>query len=305
LEKRFGSWIGSTGYVATRSVNQLAALEQNWSYLGEGNTGRRINQKFPGRTVGTVLFGSLGTPKYDSLQSKLERRFSNGYQLNFAWTWAHARGYTSEDSGAGTNTFRVPWLYDRMYGRLPQDIRQNFQFSGIAESPFGNGKKFLSGGGPAAMILGGWQFNHMLSWYSGQPFTVSSSNDISAAGSGQVADCIGTPEKLGFHGDEGLFYDRSAFVRPPSDRFGTCGINNLSGAPLFNLDLGLFRKFQVTERLDIQFRAEMFNATNTPHFNTPQGNVTSGSFMKLTGIKNVGREGIDQRLFRFGLRIGW
>jgi hypothetical protein len=49
----------------------------------------------------------------------------------------------------------------------------------------------------------------------------------------------------------------------------------------------------------------MFNLTNTPHFNTPEGNVTSANFMKLTAIKNTGREGIDQRFFRFGLRIGW
>ena len=72
-----------------------------------------------------------------------------------------------------------------------------------------------------------------------------------------------------------------------------------------NLDLGLFREFSVTERVKIQFRAEGFNFTNTPHFNTPEGNVTSSNFMKLTGIKNTGREGIDQRFFRFGLRLGW
>ena len=305
IEKRFGSWIGSTGYVATRSVNQLAALDQNWGPVGEGNAGRQLNKRFPGRTVDTFLFGSLGTPKYDSLQSKLERRFANGFQVNLAHTWGHSRGFTAEETGAGTNRFRVPWEYDRMYGRTGQDIRHNFQFSSIAESPFGRGKKYFSDGGVAAAILGGWQFNHLLSWYSGQPFNVTSANDISAAGSEQVADCIGTPEKLGFHGDEGPFYDISAFARPPSDRFGTCGVNVLSGAPLFNVDVGLFRKFQVTERLDIQFRAEMFNLTNTPHFNTPEGNVTSANFMKLTAIKNTGREGIDQRFFRFGLRIGW
>ena len=305
MEKRFGSWIGSAGYVATRSVNQLASLEQNWSYLGTGNAGRQLNQKFPGRTASTALHGSLGTPKYDSLQSKLERRFSNGYQVNFAYTWSQARGFTSEDSGAGTNIFRIPSDYNRMYGRLGQDITHNFQFSSIAESPFGKGKKYFSDGGVAGVVLGGWQFNHLMSLYSGQPFTVTSANDISAAESSQVADCIGTPEKLGFHGDEGKYYDISAFARPPSTRFGTCGVNNLSGAPLFNLDLGLFRKFQVTERFNVQVRAELFNATNTPHFNTPNGNVTSGDFMKLTGIKNVGREGIDQRFLRVGIRLGW
>ena len=82
-------------------------------------------------------------------------------------------------------------------------------------------------------------------------------------------------------------------------------MNTLPGPGVFNADLGLFRKFQVTERVDVQFRAEMFNVPNTPHFGNPTGDVTSGSFMQVTGIRDTGREGIDQRTFRFGLRIGW
>ena len=82
-------------------------------------------------------------------------------------------------------------------------------------------------------------------------------------------------------------------------------MNTLAGPGVFNLDFGLFRKFDVTEKVDVQFRAEMFNVTNTPHFSNPTGNVTSGNFMLATGIRNTGREGIDQRFFRFGLRIGW
>jgi hypothetical protein len=100
LEKRFGSWITSTGYVATRSVNQLAGLEQNWSPIDGGNAGRVLSQTL-GRTVGTRLYGSLGTPKYDALQMKADRRFADGYQLGAAFTWSHARGYSDEDSGDG------------------------------------------------------------------------------------------------------------------------------------------------------------------------------------------------------------
>ena len=107
LEQRLGNWIASAGYVATRSVNQLAGLEQNWGDIGEGGAGRKLNKKF-GRSAGTTLFGSLGTAKYDSLQAKLQRRFSQGLQLNLAWTWAHGRGYTGEDSGSGIGTFRIP-----------------------------------------------------------------------------------------------------------------------------------------------------------------------------------------------------
>jgi len=120
-----------------------------------------------------------------------------------------------------------------------------------------------------------------------------------------VADCIGTPERLGITGGSGQFYSSSAFALPASGRFGTCGLNNLSGPSLFNLDFGLFRKFQLSERVDLQFRAEGFNMTNTPHFSNPNGDVSSANFMLATGIRNTGRDGIDERTFRFGLRLGW
>ena len=133
----------SVGYVATRSVNQLVRFEQNWGPIGEGNAGRVLNQRF-GRTAGALNHGSLGTPKYDSLQAKLDRRYSNGIQLGFGYTWGHARAFTSEDSGAGTNRFAIPEFYHRMYGRANQDIRHNFQMTGIYETPFGRGKRWAT-----------------------------------------------------------------------------------------------------------------------------------------------------------------
>jgi len=307
VEHRFpGNWIGNVGYVATRSTNQLARLERNWGQIGFGNAGRQLNTDvFDNKTVAVRNHGSLGTPKYDSLQAKLEHRFSNGFQMNFAYTWAHTRAYTNEDSGAGTQGFGIPWLYHRNYGPADQDIRHNFQMNGVYESPFGKGKKWVTSG-PGAWILGGWQFNNLMSLYTGQPFTVSGNGgDLNAPGSGQVADCIGEPNKIGIVGGSGQFYDPGAFAQPEGARFGTCGVNTLPGPGVFNMDIGLFRKFQVNERVDLQFRAEMFNVTNTPHFSNPQGNVTSGSFMLATGIRNTGREGIDQRFFRFGLRLGF
>ena len=98
-------------------------------------------------------------------------------------------------------------------------------------------------------------------------------------------------------------------------RFGTSGFNNLRGPQLVNLDLGLFRQFRFTERVSMQFRAEAFNATNTPHFSNPSSNISNlrlnpdGTFQQgvfeVTGVTGTGREGIDERVFRFGLRIGF
>jgi hypothetical protein len=306
LEKRFASWITSAGYVATRSVNPLVNMEQNWSPIDGGNALRQLNQKF-GRTAGTALHGSLGTAKYDSLQMRADRRFAGDYQLGFAYTWGHGSGYTGEDSGSGPNRIGIPYYYDRNYGRLGQDRRHNFQMNFIAELPFGRGKRWAQEGA-LNHLLGGWQFNGLMSRYTGRPFTVTDSDStLNAPGSSQFGDCIGEPNVLGETGAGSHYYDISAFARIPSAerRLGTCGVNSLSGPALFSMDLGLFRKFQVTEHVDIQFRAEMFNMSNTPHFSTPTSGVNSGSFMQVNSIDNTGREGIDERTFRFGLRLGF
>ena len=108
-------------------------------------------------------------------------------------------------------------------------------------------------------------------------------------------------------------------------RYGTVGFNTLRSPGTVNLDMGLFREFRITEGIKLQFRAEAFNATNTPHFNAPGNNVSSPSrdaagnilldavtglprlngFMEITGTRQFGREGIDERVFRFGLRLGF
>ncbi|MDE0104810.1 MAG: TonB-dependent receptor [Bryobacterales bacterium] len=304
LERRFGDWIATAGYVATRSVNQLAGLEQNWGDIGEGNAGRQLVKKF-GRAAGTTLFGSLGTAKYDSLQTKLQRRFRNGFQMNLAYTWAHGRGFTDEDSGDGPGFFRIPRLYHRTYGDLNQDIRHNFQMTAIYELPFGPGKSMLTNS-PLGKILGGWQFNGLWSSYTGTPFSVlANSGDLNAAGSSQIADCLSEPNYVK-QGGNALWIDPGAFAQPTGPRFGTCGPNNVRGPGLVNIDLGVFRKFQITEKMNLEFRAEGFNMSNTPHFERPNGrNVRSGNFMILNRIRNTGREGIDERFFRVGLRLGW
>jgi len=68
----------------------------------------------------------------------------------------------------------------------------------------------------------------------------------------------------------------------------------------------IFGKLQISEGMTLQFRAEGLNMTNTPHFERPNSrNVNSGTFMVLNRIRNTGRERIDERFFRIGLRLGW
>jgi hypothetical protein len=69
---------------------------------------------------------------------------------------------------------------------------------------------------------------------------------------------------------------------------------------------GLFRDFRVTEQLHMQFRAEVLNFSNTPHFANPRSDKSGDRFMIIDSIVNSGREPAgDERPFRFGLRLSF
>ena len=304
LEKQWGDWIATAGYVATRSTRQSSRIEANWGEIGEGNAGRVLRQRY-GRTANTLFWGTIGTPMYDALQVKVVRRSRSGHTFNLAYTWAHGRGYTSESSTAQPRV-RHPDYYWKNRGPLNGDRRHNLVMTNVYQLPFGKGQRFAQSGVPAA-ILGGWQINALASLYTGRPLTpTAGSGSLNSVGSGQFADCLAAPIKLG--SPDG-WWDPSTFEDPnvagDTPRFGTCGSNVLRGPGLINVDMGVFRKFQPTEKLSVQFRAEAFNVSNTPHFGNPSSNVASSAFGVVGGMANTGRDGNDQRFFRVGFRIAF
>jgi opacity protein-like surface antigen len=100
-------------------------------------------------------------------------------------------------------------------------------------------------------------------------------------------------------GAAGVWFDTTAFAQVTQPRFGTAGWNLLRGPGYGNWDFGVFRRFQITERYDLQFRMESFNFTNTPHFSNPNGDTNNST--------NYGRVlgAFGERQFRFGLRLGF
>jgi hypothetical protein len=305
LQKKFGGWVGEAAYVATRAVNQLGNLNRNAGDVGGGNPSRPLARLF-GRNANTIQVTGLGTYTYDSLQSKLERRFSNGFQALFAYTFSKNMGTAGNINSDGGPRIHLPQYFHLNRAVSDLNIPHNFQFSGIYELPFGKGKKFASSG-PASWFLGGWQVNALLSAMSGQPFSVTApGTDLNAPGNAQRADLLKpNVEKIGGVGPGQVWFDRSAFGQVREARFGTAGWNILQSPGIINLDGSLFRSFRVTERVNIQFRAEAFNLTNTPHFNAPVADVANSRFMEITSVRGTGREGIDERMLRFGLRIGF
>jgi hypothetical protein len=306
------------GYVATRQVRQFGFLDLNaGQVIGAGDSGRPLLQRF-GRTATTIqYYYPIGTGQYNGLQTTLERRFSRTLALAIHYTWSKAEGVT--DGSEQQPSVQAIRYYGLNRSVTTYDRTQNFAVSNVWELPFGKGRKWMNHGGALSAIAGGWQINNVISMMTGTPFTVSSSGaSLDMPGSSQRADQVKPlVAKLGNVGTAGAFFDPLAFATVTQPRFGTAGFLSMRGPGLINWDFSLFREVAFLERFKVQFRAEAFNFTNTPHFANPGTNVSNmtlnsdGSVRALNGYAQVmnvislGREGFDERQFRFGLRFSF
>lgn len=303
-------FVGQVAYVGTRGIRQQAYQELNWAEPGAGTAGRFLNRKF-GRTANTTMVTPFGTANYNALQAQATRRFANGIQTQVSYTFSKAISYT--DEADSSLLFTAPSALARNRSVANYDRTHNLQAAGSAELPFGKGKRWANQGKIGSALLGGWQLNGIFSSFSGAPFTVTAAGtSLNAPGNTQTADQI-KPQVtiLGGAGPGQSFFDPLAYAPVTAVRFGNSGLNSLRGPGVVSLDLGLFREFSVTERVKVQFRAESFNVTNTPHFNNPGTNVSNlslapnGSVASLRGFSEITTAQDDERQFRFGLRISF
>ena len=310
LQKELGwGFTGQAGYVATRSIRQLAFLDINaGQVLGAGEAGRPLAAQF-GRAAYTGLLVPVGTGHYDSLQAQLQRRFTQGLSMTVNYTWSKAMNVVeASDWGLEWERISAVKYWNLNYAPTDFDRTHNLQIMNLWQLPFGTGKRWLSGSGRAVnAVVSGWQVNSLMSFMSGRPFTVYASGNLDMPGSNQTADQVNpTVKQLGGVGPGTPFYDPTAFADVSGPRLGTTGFNSLRGPGLVNWDFGVTREFSITERWKLQFRMESFNFTNTPHFDVPDGWISDGpDFMTITGVTDLAREGIDERQFRLGLRLSF
>jgi hypothetical protein len=296
-----GGFTLQTGYVGTRSIRQaLTYFNGNAGLVpGQGVRGRPLYQAF-GVNVDRNFFIPMAHNRYDAWQTNLTRRFTRGLYVTSSYTWSKAIGLNAGNSDNGLR-FYVPSQFSKNRSLTDFDRTHSWVSAVSYELPFGRNKRFATGGAAAA-VLGGWQINPGIALYSGTPFLVGSDGaSLNAPGNTQVADQISADvKKLGGVGSASPFYDTAAFAPVREVRFGNMGVNALRGPRMFNMNLGLFRSFPITERADVQFRAEALNFTNTPSLNNPNATVTTPSnFMRITGAQQT------QRTIRFGLRLGF
>jgi hypothetical protein len=302
-----GGFVLRTGYVGTHSVRQaVSTFDFNAGYVaGAGVNGRPLYARY-GVTTTRSFFIPMANQRYDSWQSNVTRRFSRGLFLTSSFTWSKAIGVTAGNSDNGVR-FYVPSQFSK--NKAVPDFDRTLTWVNAAnwQLPFGKNKSFATGG-VAAALAGGWQLNPSVAIYSGRPFIVTADGSgLNAPGNTQVADQIRADvPKYGGVGPGIPFYDPSAFAPIPTNqpRFGNMGLNALRGPRAFGMNMGLFRKFAIKERGELQFRGEALNFTNTPLLNQPNASVsTPSNFMTITSTNNDAPS--PQRTIRFGLRLSF
>lgn len=312
----WGGFTAQASYVGSRQLKINQRFNLNAGQIpGLGINGQPFYQRF-GRTSATEILTPVGHNKYDALQTTLQRRYAKGFSLNMSYTFSKAMGICCDELADSTPAIQIPQYFALNRALMPYDRKHSFTSAFVYELPFGKGKAMVQRGWLSALV-GGWQLNGLLAAYSGTPFSVSSSgNSLNAPGNAQRADQVKSEVAIiGGTGPGQSYFDPLAFAPVTAARFGTAGFDSLRGPGTINFDAGLFRVFRLAERFNIQFRAEAMNVTNTPHFANPGSNVSNlqlnadgsvrnlGGYTVITSTQGLGREGIDERLFRFGLRM--
>ncbi len=279
-------------YVGNHGVDNPVTLQLNRGLvLGAGAAGQPLNQAFGRRASTTTIIGV--STNYHSLQTKLNRRFSNGLLITTSYTFSKSIDYCSDRTCTPFNQF------DFRLNRARSDFDRTHVYvqSFIYDLPLGKGKRWANSG-IANWLIGGWQVNGLFSAQTGGPLNIQYSNaSLNAPFINNRPNVNGAVAINGIVKTGATWFDTSKFSAPPDRTFGSVGRSILRGPGLRTFDFSLFRKFNFNERTTLELRGESFNLTNTPHFDNPGGTYGSATFGVVTSAVN------DARTIQLGAKI--
>lgn len=290
-------------YVGTATDGGYADLNINYGQPGGGNAARQYFAIAGTTTVNS--WGSRLKSRYKGLQLALNRPFRNGLMLKGAYTLSEAKNMADED-GWQALTWNHPIKYDDNFALAGFDRTHVAQLGFLYELPF-----FKDSQGAAKAILGGWQINGIGSWYSGTPYSIGGTNNaLNCQGCGSVfINFAGdSPEPIGSvgSGSTDTFYDKSLFSQPTgldANGFGTSDRNQFRRPSVWNVDLSVFKSFQVG-RVRPELRIEVANLFNHVNWGAPVTTFTANNFLQFipANAENA-TNSPGARIVQIGLRL--
>ena len=281
IQKQFGNNVVEIGYLGN-STKHLPNRAYNPNELapalrGPGNA--QIRLRFPQFGIFQGFSDTSETSLYHAALIAFRRNFSNGLTLASNYTFSR---FLDDQSYKRSD-------YNRMadYGPSPLERRNRFVLSTVYELPFGHGKKLLTDG-VGSKALGGWLLGSFINAQSGQPVNFSNvTNTCNCFTAGTQGANVAGPVRLmpNFDPHATTWFDTSVFSAPAPYTFGNAGPGLIYAPGLFVVNLNLTRKFNITERLALEFRAEAFNLFNRTNFDPPNSSFGSPSFGIITSAQ--------------------
>jgi hypothetical protein len=298
------AYVGSLGRnLFLRSIsNKITGVATN------PTTGAAIvTREFGNRFAEIDYKTSGGRDHYNSLQTTLNRRFAQGLTLGLQHTWGRSIGNSQGSNEAVTAANNYSFAAD--YGNNIYDIRHSLNATALYELPFGKNKA-VKLKGAADRIVGGWELGGIVNFRTGVPIgllitradvvyrdtrngNILTSPVVLASGQVVTQAIINTPGGGASRGvrradvvagvnpfitgaDKRIYLNPAAFSIPQPGTFGNMGRNALAGPDLSQFDLTLHKRFSLTDTVNLQFRAEMYNVFNHANLNNPAATLSAG-----------------------------
>jgi hypothetical protein len=231
-----------------------------------------------------------GTANYNALNVSLVQRETHGLTSKTSYTWAKGLDTMSavtNDTGSNEPSSLIN-RFNRAMSRGPMSyvLKNQFTNNFSYRLPFGSGQQFGSKAtGLVDKLIGGWQWNTIFTVASG--FPISPQVGSNRSGDGNVNNPDVPNLNPNFTGNAiagvagfkqtGHYINPSAFLLPTAGTYGNAGRDHYLGPGFFNIDTSLFKRIHLTERLNMQFRTEVFNVMNHTNFGTPNLAMYSGT----------------------------
>jgi hypothetical protein len=248
-----------------------------------------------------------GNNNFNALQLSLQRRFVGGFLWQTQYMWSH--GIADASIGAGESV-TIQNMSCRACDRsdAPFDIRHTMTSNAIYQLPFGPGRRYLNGHDVASRLLGGWELSGLATASSGRPVNITIKRSASQLPDGntgsQRPNLVPGVPIYAAHQSIYDWFNPAAFSAPAKGTWGNLGRNIARGPGYYEIDAALQKRFQMTERFALNFRAEAFNLFNHPIYASPSGNLSSSSFGQINSILNTGAVGTGTpRRVEFAMRL--
>ena len=252
------------------------------------NPGVNTNTLRPYRGFAAITHLITGSnSNYNALQVLVKNRMKGGGLLNVSYTWSKAITDASNFNEMPMDSSN----FKRDRGLSEFDRRHMFVFSYVYPLPF-----WRDGHMWFEKAFGGWQLSGVASLQRGRPLNIVISGDRAGTGTaGQRPDVVGDWQ-AGATKTAQQWFNTSAFRAAALGSFGNLGRNVVIGPGIVNWDTSLQKTFKLAERVQLQFRGEVYNAPHHFSYWDVAATVGTANFGQVTSAS-------DPRTLQFGLRL--